>query len=343
MTDTLAPQQTTRIEYIDALRGFTMLLVVMNHVAAWGLNCDGYSSIFSTFRMPLFFFVSGFVFYSAKRIWDNATIITFLKKKIVVQLFTPLLFFIAFISVQHYNLIDGFLSESKMGYWFTLTLFEFFVIYIVLQLIFKWLHIKDILQDCIYIIVGLALYVLMHHKVIGESMAVRLLGCVTWRHFIYFIIGTMAKKYFQYIERLLDKSPLVLICLFIFVFFSIFPLLKSISPYVQSFVLALAGIVITFAGFRKYQETFNSTHKLGRVMQFVGRRTLDIYLLHYFFITDSIATIFKDIPFAEAPFMGFVGSLIVSILVIAACLFVSQILRISPFVSQHLFGTKKKQ
>ena len=57
-------QQKKRIEYLDALRGFTMILVVMSHVALFNLGVDVrsdgcYHTYFQLFRMPLFFFVSG--------------------------------------------------------------------------------------------------------------------------------------------------------------------------------------------------------------------------------------------------------------------------------------------
>lgn len=52
-----------RINYIDALRGFTMILVVVGHVIGRSLGLGGYDSVISsiilTFRMPMFFFISG--------------------------------------------------------------------------------------------------------------------------------------------------------------------------------------------------------------------------------------------------------------------------------------------
>ena len=58
--------KSQRIEYIDAMRGVTMLLVVMAHVSMFCLGLYGYNGfsfnkMLSEFRMPLFFFVSGFV------------------------------------------------------------------------------------------------------------------------------------------------------------------------------------------------------------------------------------------------------------------------------------------
>lgn len=40
MTSTKTPPPTKRIEYIDALRGFTMILVVLSHVATFCLDLE---------------------------------------------------------------------------------------------------------------------------------------------------------------------------------------------------------------------------------------------------------------------------------------------------------------
>ena len=54
-----------RIEWLDAMRGFTMLLVVAYHVAQFGFGENEKTSaalpFLVLFRMPLFFFVSGFL------------------------------------------------------------------------------------------------------------------------------------------------------------------------------------------------------------------------------------------------------------------------------------------
>ena len=56
-----------RIGYIDALRGMAMILVVYFHIAAYGFGSYelGYNDIIERFRMPTFFFISGWLFYKA--------------------------------------------------------------------------------------------------------------------------------------------------------------------------------------------------------------------------------------------------------------------------------------
>lgn len=65
-----------RIGYIDAIRGFTMLLVVFSHIETFcyhiSFDQSILSSLFITFRMPMFFFISGYIAYK-KGIWDFST------------------------------------------------------------------------------------------------------------------------------------------------------------------------------------------------------------------------------------------------------------------------------
>ena len=62
-----------RLEWLDAMRGFTMILVVAYHVAQSGfMESEKISAslpFLVLFRMPLFFFVSGFLAYKAKWLW----------------------------------------------------------------------------------------------------------------------------------------------------------------------------------------------------------------------------------------------------------------------------------
>lgn len=71
-------EQPKRISYLDALRGFTMILVVVSHVAKFldveTLSPGSLHYYFNNFRMPLFFFISGFVFYKTGFVWNSVNI-----------------------------------------------------------------------------------------------------------------------------------------------------------------------------------------------------------------------------------------------------------------------------
>ncbi len=100
-----------------------------------------------------------------------------------------------------------------------------------------------------------------------------------------------------------------------------------------------SGLLIVFAFFRKYQDSFTSSTRLGAGLQYIGRRTLDIYLLHYFFIPKLP---FIGDFFIETPNMllELCCGLTLSLLLAGFCLLVSNIIRVSDLLGHYLFGAK---
>lgn len=109
-----------RIEFIDAMRGFTMILVVVCHVSGFCLGIE--SDIPSIhpylyeFRMPTFFFISGFVLYKANQLWNTKYVFKFLTKKFPVQNITTVIFFLFFLkkSIKLQLLMDCIANQSKV-------------------------------------------------------------------------------------------------------------------------------------------------------------------------------------------------------------------------------------
>lgn len=92
--------------------------------------------------------------------------------------------------------------------------------------------------------------------------------------------------------------------------------------------------------FHHYQGQFNSNSKVGKSLIFIGRRTLDIYLLHYFFIYSNLPSVLPNFASLDSPFMEIVVSFAISVTVVVGCLLVSSVLRSSPILAHFLFGQK---
>jgi len=92
----MEPQKKQRLEWLDALRGFTMIMVVAYHVCQQGFMMPAKVSssmpFLVLFRMPLFFFVSGFLAYKAAQIWDIPNLWQLVLKKLRVQLIPTFVF-----------------------------------------------------------------------------------------------------------------------------------------------------------------------------------------------------------------------------------------------------------
>jgi fucose 4-O-acetylase-like acetyltransferase len=77
---------------------------------------------------------------------------------------------------------------------------------------------------------------------------------------------------------------------------------------------------------------------VGASLQYIGRRTLDIYLLHFFFLP-NIPTIGQFFDKYRHNFvLDTTLSVVIALLIIGFCIITSNILRVSPFLRKWLFG-----
>ena len=75
-------------------------------------------------------------------------------------------------------------------------------------------------------------------------------------------------------------------------------------------------------------------------MKYIGRHTLDIYLLHFFFLPSNLTMFGTYFQSTSNPVIELFVSLTIAILVITVCLAVSKVLRTSPILAHYLFGQK---
>lgn len=351
---------TKRIEWIDAMRGFTMLLVVYSHISFFGYsdtfnsavsNGGGFLSFnafFVLFRMPLFFFISGFILYKRDVIYNWSKSVSFLKKKMQVQLIPTMFFLIVITFIQDANLWDRLTASLKGGYWFTITLFEYFVIYIAFRFICYKLGKYE--GDVVLLVGSILLYFAVSPSCLRllhlyDTPINGILGLEQLKYFVFFAIGTLVKKYFIKVQELLDNKFITAFGILLLFGVTIYVLHNgyfTIALYNHLFNLisGFLGLMLVFSFFRKYQNTFTQDSKIGRLLQYVGRRTLDVYLLHYFFLPYNLKFIGDFFATNLNPTLEFVVSMILSVIVVSICLLVSSILRLSPFLAHWIFGAK---
>ena len=97
-------------------------------------------------------------------------------------------------------------------------------------------------------------------------------------------------------------------------------------------------LTIVFMYFRHYQQYFTKLTFMGSTLQYIGRRTLDIYLIHFLFMPDlpHIGEFFNAHSHNFA--IDTTLSIIIGLLIIGFSIVTSNILRISPFLKKWLFG-----
>lgn len=331
-----------RIGYLDALRGFIMLVIVTFHVTFFCFHATSKVCSFTWYLMqitlPMFFFISGFLVYRPDVKWDLGYLGRFLRRKIPYLLIGATLFFLLYVYVFDRGLSAALFTGGKCGYWFTYVLLIFFLIYGLVRF-----AVREPWADVVLIALGIALYVTSwpgyraYVPVSGKVLA--LLSVDFWHLFIFLVIGTLARKHFAVVERLLDGKWLVTVCLLVYFLVNIFQYHIPVSYKLLSALLAFAGIVILFAFFRHRQVLFSRQTMMGSALQLVGRRTLDIYLIHFFLIPYnlSLVSFFADHPM---PLVELIVSGSLALVIVGVSLVVSNVIRLSPLLARWLFGAK---
>lgn len=357
---------TKRLSWLDALRGFTMILVVAYHVAQFAFHENEKTSAALPFlvlmRMPLFFFVSGFLAYKAAFSWTMPNALTLTWKKIKVQVIPTVVFLCIFVVFRMKgDFMDGLMrllaSPTKGGYWFTWVLLQMFIIYYVCCYIGKWLQRlvgKNNWLTPTLLFLGWAgsvfayetLYMpktFTYHKDLffDYSSLVQ-----TIRYMQFFLLGNIVRRYWSRVEQLFDTSwffPLVvtlavICCADIFQLHTLRKVWTNLPRTVAMYSLLL--LVVMF--FRHYKTWFDGGQRVGRFLSFIGTRTLDIYLLH-FLLLPKLPQVGEWLNANQPNFvLSIVLSVSVGLVVIAFCLLVSQLLRVSPFLELYLFGKNQK-
>ena len=337
------------------MRGFTMFLVVYNHVLLCSFGGGAYWSvndIFLTFRMPLFFFLSGFLMYKKNRFRESESLSGFLRQKGAVQLIPTLVFSIVYaliLSVPYPSLL---LDKAKCGYWFTYTLFFYFLIYAIGDFIIGN-KVKGKPKIWIGGIVACLIYAFSKFSLSPScpwflSPVNGVMGFANYQYFLFFFFGALVRSVFSEVERMLDKDAVVSGIIIGFVLlqlvlqlpvsrtwvinvgtYSFYSLLRSLSGFF--------GIAVVFVFFRKNEDAILQSG-VGKMMKYVGVRTLDIYLIHLILIQTDMHFVGDFL----AKHNSFISELImcgvVTIAIIGLCLLVSQVIRCSDALAKILFG-----
>lgn len=353
-----------RLGWLDALRGFTMLLVVTNHVAlkSFGMQIRWSAALqfFLLFRMPLFFFISGFLAYKASRVWNARTLGELTLKKMRVQIIPTVVFFLLFLAMVPttpflHNLDEALASSMKAGYWFTIVLLymllTFYLFSYVESKLFRGYPAPPILILLLFI-VSLCMfetcYLPRHfswalgykgqpNEFLNYTSLVEM-----FRYFPFFLYGAIMHRYWERAQRLMDSRwffPVVVVLALLTTLEVIkwhnLRLEWASLPHTLAMFLLLTMV---FMFFRHYSDFFSDKTALGRGLQFIGRRTLDIYLLHYFFLP-KLPMVGEFFRLNRHNFiLDTTAALAVALVVVAFCVITSQLLRVSPFLKKHLFG-----
>jgi len=352
-----------RIEYIDALRGFTMLLVVMGHVEIFGFQLldTPLLRIISTFHVPLFFFLSGLMAYRASSSWSGRFVRVLSQK--IRQLLIPTILFGALFAILHERVsLQTFITHPyKMGYWFTVALFQMFVMLYLINHLCWTINKRQMAVGGLWVTLLICSSVLLYIAKIPAMripMIFNIANIGSWHclflYFQFFAFGLIFSHYKEKFIRTMNNTYIEAIGIILFLVLvycrhelisehetSAVDIWKLLGTFMDT-CGGYLGIIIVYHLFHKYQSHFTTASKLGACLQTIGRRTLDVYLLHWFFLS-TILWLAQSCSLTKNLITEITACIIIALSIIACCLFISRVLRASDFLAYWLFGAKRSE
>lgn len=258
-----------RIQYVDHLKGFAMLAVIFGHIFFFSLD-DGNNLLVrfvSTFHMPLFMFLSGWVISSVPDI----------KKVLIksVSFLSPFLFVgLSFVIFYHKDVAGFFEGSAKNGYWYLFVLSLFYVFLWSFRLVDRF--VKSKWADIIWAIMFWA-FLIMFQITISERWSNILSVNQARTLWPLFIAGYLFRKY-NLTETLLTKN-IVFSCCMIGYAVTVYFFTKG---FFRLFLFSAFLSVPTFVYlFKKFES---NSGVVSNALAKIGRHSLDIYIYHFFLV-----------------------------------------------------------
>lgn len=270
-----------RSQTIDAVKGAAILLVMAGHVLVWNHMEDPYIyDVIKVIQMPLFIMVSGYLCGAGRRVKDFGGYIRIMKKRATAYL-TPFFFWIILLHPRTpLSSIKTTLFDLDEGLWFLMTLF-----------LLTWMiYTAQLAESCAGRFKKAAfwtVYLAMTAFVVLETFfGVEFLSPGLTRLYLpFYLTGYLAGEH----KELLQKIPAVwknatgVLSLAALLLMAAFLDLQDVGT------LFLLGrqVLASFLGCCAVCWIFSVGRK-GRAeeaLAFVGKYTLEIYVLHFHFAT----------------------------------------------------------
>ena len=333
-----------RLAYLDALRGLAIFLVVFCHVASISLGIqEGIGSTNDTvslLHLPLFFFLSGFLMFREDRFQNVKPSWQYLARKAGELLLPALIFVTLFALWMHRSAESILFSQFKGGYWFTFFLFLFILLYALFSLILRRFNARTratvilVLGACIGIAPTITDIVFPQWT---ETSLARLLAYQNFKYFLFYAFGAWIRSRFETFTSWAEspKGKLILVAA---------PLLSFVllhfhiprAHFLFEWIFSLSSVLLLTNVFRGMDGKFVGS-KAGRAIAFIGRRSLDIYFLHFFFLPQlhGLGAFFSE-GGRIALELCTISALV--LVIIGICLVTSWLIRRSDILARLLFG-----
>ena len=349
-----------RIKYIDVMKGGAILFVIYYHIV-W--KCISFENSYTvgTFNiccMQLFFLLSGY--FSAKMYSANfSSMKKFLVSKLKTLLIPSITWFVIGCWLLQKNFQFELDYEFKGGFWFTYVLFFICVLHVLLLFVTRWIS-QDLYRFLLIFFIAIAFFILRSKPYwwFGDTLHYFSLVFVL-KYYVFFAIGSMhiflkRFKAFFYSKEITFLAMVIAILFsfhkfyFLEEFLSGNTLLCTLTEFLYS-----ACFLLMIYRFFSESEFLSQNSIIVKYLVLLGRNSLAIYFIHYFFLfryPNVILNLVNEMD--KTNLFGCTQSMIIAefvlvapiaILISIACIVVKSIMIKSSIVAMLFFGEYPKK
>ncbi|NBH93592.1 acyltransferase [Muribaculaceae bacterium Z1] len=319
--------------HFDVMKGIAIILVVMGHVMLFSFDINpSEPSKFIYFNMPLFFYISGYLAYK------NFYTLHELGKRILqrgIVLLFPYLIFLCLYEIFSKG-TDWNLSIIYCGgqrYWF---LYDLFIIS-TFFLVYEYL-IKRVRSNFAYVTLWILPYFFLiaaqtgAAKIGGADSQAVIAGFVNY--YRYFLIGYLCKKYVRFNDLLFDNKLIGAFAFFAYILNWYFFEFHNIALI---FLGTLGGIIVVQSFVKNY---ISAEGAVGKLLIYIGKCSLGIYVIHYFFIPDVSGVIGNFLDCGNPFIWQLTFAMIIAVPIVAASIFLYKLMEMNKWLYFIFFGKK---
>ncbi len=333
-----------RLAWLDALRGLAIFLVVYCHVASISLGIpEGIGSTNDTvslLHLPLFFFLSGFLMFREDRFQKIRPSWRYLVRK-AGELVLPALIFVTLFALWMHRSAESILfSQFKGGYWFTFFLFLFILLYALFSLMLRRFDART--RATVILVLGACIGfaptitdILFPQWI--ETSLFQLLSYQNFKYFLFYSFGAWIRSRFEAFTSWAEgqNGKLVLVAGPLFAFILLHFRIPRVHFLIE-WVFSLSSVLLLTNVFCGLNDMLGE-RKTGKAIAFVGRRSLDIYFLHFFFLP-QLHGLGAFFPEEGRTVLEFCTISALALIIICICLVISWLFRSSDILARLLFG-----
>ena len=269
-----------RIDYIDRMKGMAIFLVVMGHVygMAFAQSDDVAYRVISSFHMPLFMFLSGLVACSGATtpFWNLKKLSRKLRGLVLPLIVFGMCFTMTWAKDFETGLKCFWESPNKNGYWYLMTLAVFYVSLSLYRLNVKQ---KWYIDVALAIAIWGGMFALWKYTAQTKDYFC-MLNCGNF--YLFFMLGVFTTKY-RLLEKEKNANWLFSVCIVLYaVLFCVEMPIHALDSLNRHILMpfCMVFVIVTL-----FMARHGETSRFERILDYVGKRTLDVYVLHYFFIS----------------------------------------------------------